>query len=399
MNINDDVSKLISQLNESPNGDIVNSLIQHAINGNLNANMALACWYEKTGDKTEEFKYTLNAANMNEAQSMTFVAHCYERGEGVPVNHKLAFDWARRAYLCKNTGGMLVLSRLYENGIGVQKDVYQARRIMEEACAGKNDANSLFELGRFYLENGEYLHGINLLEEFIAKRDEFKDVRSKKIIGDIALRLGLQYTSGEHIQKNDKVGMEYIEIASKCDNAQAQINMASSLMSIDSKRAVYWLEKAIRSGMPMAYLAKGYWILLGLFGDVDKIKAKAYLEKAIEKSTSSELVSIARELLDNTEMESSRERNDAKTSRLASRSAIPLTLVVGLCIIFCVCVFVPIATCPACEGHGFYVDPILRNIKWLPISALNKELPCEYCDEKKHVTLLKKWMFTEEYLK
>lgn len=99
------------------------------------------------------FKWLKRAAEQNNLKSMMLLSTMYEQGLGVDRNQQIAFDWLMLAATKTHTPAQIKLALRYKNGDDiVPADLAKALFWMSRAAKVK-DPEAQYQLGLMYLEN------------------------------------------------------------------------------------------------------------------------------------------------------------------------------------------------------------------------------------------------------
>ncbi|BCB26873.1 hypothetical protein SKTS_17590 [Sulfurimicrobium lacus] len=230
-----------------------------------------AYWFERAG-----------AQGNSTAQLM--LSDLYEQGLGVPKDLKLCADWRIKAANRGNTTAQLKLGKMYLAGNGVEKDAEKAKYWLNRAAvegSGEGNSEAQFLLGRMYLQR-------NASE------------KDRKLAGNLLAQSASQgYASAvEFLKFMQDAGYEFSEflhshpvdihkLAEDGDvNSQYQLATryeSGHLEKQDYVKALYWFHKAAEKGDRMAMKSLAHIYEKGLDGvAVDAKTAKYWADKAQE---------------------------------------------------------------------------------------------------------------------
>ena len=125
-------------------GTFLMSPLQAQDYGGVSALKAYAVF--KMGRYEEAHQMWLPLAEKGNATAMNNIANLYEQGLGVERNLATAAEWLRRSAEAGNSVGQLQLGMAYEQGLGVPQDNRQAAHWFEQA-ARQGDRDAQFNLG------------------------------------------------------------------------------------------------------------------------------------------------------------------------------------------------------------------------------------------------------------
>ncbi len=93
-------------------------------------------------------------AEKGHLESMYEYARCLEKGEGVPLNPKEAFNWYKKGADKMHAKAVCSLARLYENGIGTEKNKSEAFKYYQLAAGQEDPEEAMLGLAKCYKERG-----------------------------------------------------------------------------------------------------------------------------------------------------------------------------------------------------------------------------------------------------
>jgi len=144
-----------------------------------------------------------------------------------------AAKWYRRAADQNQEDGLFNLGRAYEHGIGLSKDLTQARMYYgKAAAAGSRDARqALAALGKgpepAKPGQAQFEEGVRLYKakDFSGAAKLFQRLAEQ---GDprAQLQVGYQYANGEGLRRNYEEAVRWYRKAAEQGNAVAQTNLA-----------------------------------------------------------------------------------------------------------------------------------------------------------------------------
>lgn len=96
-----------------------------------------------TPDKSKAFELQLKAANKGHPFAMFNVGTALLTGDGVTLNHSQAEEWLRKAHDANVVYASLNLAKMYMDGVGVNKDLLEAKSICLKVVGKIPVANEL----------------------------------------------------------------------------------------------------------------------------------------------------------------------------------------------------------------------------------------------------------------
>ena len=100
-------------------------------------------------DYTQAFNYFKKAAEMGHAGAQCDLGDCYDSGEGVKQDQKVAVEWYKRSSAQKYAPGQRSLGLCYYYGDGVEQNYQEAVKLLSLAVE-QNDAIAQWVLGECY---------------------------------------------------------------------------------------------------------------------------------------------------------------------------------------------------------------------------------------------------------
>ena len=205
-----------------------------------------------------------------------------------------ALQWAERARQLGNPAGTNLLYMIHANGYGVEADMMRAVAYLKEA-AEKGDAGARTNYAILaYRGSPELPRDRKLAGKYLAELDK-KD----KLLPAGYYYLGLLRYNGEGGQKkNEKAGMELIEMAAEGGHGEAQQDAGRNhefgwTVKPDLARAIEWYEKAAAQGEGWSLWRMGMTYVDGEGREPDSPKAVEYFRRAAEAGSPDGMTSLA----------------------------------------------------------------------------------------------------------
>lgn len=245
-----------------------------AENGFPAAQHALAYLY-KVGDGCEEsiFKayYWLEEAAENGFEDSFYVlGESYFEGVYVDLNYKKAFKYLSKAAELGDENALESLGDMYYFGFYVDEDKKKAFKLYKESISLGN-VELYYKLGKIYEDEGKYKSAIN----YYKKGHKNNDVRSSQ-------KLGVMFYNGEHVEKDIKKSLEYMEVAAESNEPHALYVMGIANLNVDKYKAIKYLKEAYRLGSIHAAEALASELLIEVLNEkkIDEKKLLEYVKKA-----------------------------------------------------------------------------------------------------------------------
>lgn len=178
-----------------------------------------------------------------------------------------------------DTDAQHLLGYLYENGLGVEKDLQHAVDLYVAAgTAGQPDAQ--FALGEMALA-GE---GVRQSSETALG---WYKLAARQGHARAKLRLGVMYLEGNGVEQDKVRGVEYFTDAAEAGEAEAQRNLAIAFLSgdgvaADDRKAAEWFAKSANGGDALAAYNLSLMLQSGRLGPPDLDAAAARMHQAAQ---------------------------------------------------------------------------------------------------------------------
>jgi TPR repeat protein len=259
--------------------------------GLVEGNLCLGYIYSKEKSSTynpqEALTYFAKAAEEN-GVAMRNLAIMHLVGEQTPQNIKDSIKLFRKAYnQCGDAVSGNILGILYQNGVGVSKDAYEAAKYYRKA-SDLGDVNAKFNLGLLYLS------GENIKKDEAEAVKLFKEA-SEKGFTRAQMFLANAYEHGQGIEKNEEKAFEWYSKVAENEGAESIISyIADSQFCLaklcekgfntkekDLEKALYWYTKSAENGNLMAQVTLGDMYRNGRgVEEIDEKKALSWYIKA-----------------------------------------------------------------------------------------------------------------------
>ena len=182
------------------------------------------------------------------------------------------------AFEAGNGDGAFYIGRLFEMGLGVDKDMTRATQLYA-AAVSKNSALAQNRLGLMHLSGESVLQDYKRAAELICASADQNDQNG-------AFNCGLLYSEGKGVDKDPKKAVTYWVKAAKANHVAAlnylgQAYLDGTGVDKDPVKAIKYFNKTAQAGNAMGLyeIAKAYKAGYGGM-KIDKVKAHAYANLA-----------------------------------------------------------------------------------------------------------------------
>jgi len=270
------------------------------------------------GANRDALRYIQHAADAGSSEGAHRLAIVYAQGlAGTPRNEARALELFDRAAVAGHTRAQINLGILYLRGLGVPRDVVNARAWLEKAAA-TGDAQALYTLGRAMDEGSEQIapdpvraadlyrraaekghvlaglrYGLALSEGVGIKRDvaaaqkwlvQARDngvPEAALAMGDMAARTPASRDKAAN-ERTVQTAVSWYEVAAHGGVPSAQFKLANAYFSgvgvaRDPMQAMLWYSRAAQQGLPQAQHALGIMLLGGVNGAPDQVEGYKWL--------------------------------------------------------------------------------------------------------------------------
>ena len=271
-----------------------------AAQDNENAQLALARLYTKAGNDADALKWFRAAARQGNAQAQLAAGLLDENGKAGKTNYAEAMMFLRKAWNQGQTGAILPLARLYDNGWDVPQDIVQAyglyyyaeglkipgakaalqqagtrlpplQLVLAEKAAARaaldhgdrkfafsvwlnlasfgGDAEAQSRVGRMYAEGDDYNNAMKWLL-----------MASNKGDADAMTWLGRAYDYGKGVKMDKAEAIKWYRAAIQRGNAEAMYSLGNLYRDLNSgytdyPQAMQWFRRAADKGLLNAQFA------------------------------------------------------------------------------------------------------------------------------------------------
>ena len=263
-------------------------------------------------------RHIQRAADAGSSEGAHRLALVYAQGlAGTPRNEARALELFQKAASAGHTRAQINLGILYMRGLGVPRDLVNARAWLEKAAAS-GDPQALYTLGRAMDESTEQVapdpvraadlyrraaekghvlaglrYGLALSEGVGIKRDiaqaqkwlvQARDngvPEAALALGDMAARTPASRDKAAN-ERTVQSAISWYEVAAHGGVPSAQFKLANAYFSgvgvaRDPMQAMLWYSRAAQQGLPQAQHALGIMLLGGVTGAPDPIEGYKWL--------------------------------------------------------------------------------------------------------------------------
>jgi uncharacterized protein len=247
---------LVSQVSQVT----INALVKEARNGNKEAIMRL-----------------LDASHVSHAYVQLVLGKLYQEGVGVSKDLRQAFAFYELSANQGNAEAQNNLGVMYYYGHGVSKD-YKKAVYWYEKAANQGVAATQYNLGVMYQ------NGYGVPQDYTTAVEWFEKA-AEQGYADAQYNLGGMYENGHGVSQDYKTAVEWYEKAAIQGVAAALDNLGDIYkkgygVPQDYKKAVYWYERAAYQGYAYAQYSLGDMYKKGYGVSQDYKKAVEWYEKA-----------------------------------------------------------------------------------------------------------------------
>jgi TPR repeat protein len=270
------------------------------------------------GASRDGLRYIQRAADAGSSEGAHRLALVYAQGlAGTPRDEVRALQLFQKAAAAGHTRAQINLGILYMRGLGVQRDLVNARAWLEKAAA-TGDPQAIYTLGRAMDESTEQIapdpvraadlyrraaemghvlaglrYGLALSEGVGIKRDAaaaqkwLVQARDNGVpeaalaLGDMAARTPASRDKAMN-ERTVQSAVSWYQVAAQAGVPSAQFKLANAYFSgvgvaRDPVQAMQWYNRAAQQGLPQAQHALGIMLMGGVTGAPDPIEGYKWL--------------------------------------------------------------------------------------------------------------------------
>ena len=263
-------------------------------------------------------RHIQRAADAGSSEGAHRLAIVYAQGlAGTPRNEARALDLFAKAAAAGHTRAQINLGILYLRGLGVPRDIVNARAWLEKAAAS-GDPQALYTLGRAMDESSEQVapdpvraadlyrraaekghvlaglryglalsDGIGIKRDVVAAQKWLVQARDSGVpeaalaMGDMAARTPASRDKAAN-ERTIQTAVSWYEVAAQGGVPSAQFKLANAYFSgvgvaRDPQQAKLWYSRAAQQGLPQAQHALGIMLLGGVAGAPEPIEGYKWL--------------------------------------------------------------------------------------------------------------------------
>ena len=220
-----------------------NSFMKHAQKGHAWAQYIIGTNYYIDKDYKESYKWITLSANQGYAASQYVLSKLYENGLGVEQSDKKSVEWLSRAAENGENNSQGLLSSRYFNGDGVEKNYELAFKWCLLAAQNGN-IDSQMSLGALYY------NGYGVKKNF---EEGFKWSKLSAENGNIVAQchLGDRYRTGEGVKKNYEESFKWFLRSAENGFKRAQVCTADYYRlgegtTKSNFKSIYWFRESIK---------------------------------------------------------------------------------------------------------------------------------------------------------
>lgn len=198
---------------------------------------------------------------------------------GERQNHREAVRLYRQAVALGHVSAMVNLGYAYENGFGLQADVYEAFQLYQQAAEG-GEAQGMTNLGYMY-ETGKGT------KKDLRKAVQWYRSSAEKGNKNGMANLGYMYETGRGIGRNYNQAVKWYRKAADAGLPRGQNNLAYMYLNgrgvkASNRKALELYKKAAAQNFPNAYYMVGYMHELGKGTRKNQREAARWVMKALK---------------------------------------------------------------------------------------------------------------------
>lgn len=203
------------------------------------------------------------------------LAKVYNEGLGGQRDVGQATEYARKAADRGQKFAMTLLGWFYEAGIGVEPDVEEAERWYLKGMAA-GDPEAYYFAAKLYLYLNKFKEGLDCVQRGV-------DVGSP----DCHMLLGNMYTDGWGIEQDYKLALHWLNLAAQMGQPDALNNVGSCYREgigtrVDEKAAAHWIKKSAEEGYIEAKYHYGLLLMEGFGVDQDVRAGIDYIQQSAD---------------------------------------------------------------------------------------------------------------------
>ena len=197
-------------------------------------------------DYREVYRCLSNLAIEGHAESQVLLARLYDEGLGVEKNLEKAFQWYEKSFENGHSEGALAVGWFYEKGEIVDRDLQEAMKMYEFSAAAGN-VSAQYNIGVMFAK------GRGVQQDYKkAKLWYERAARNGHMLANV--NLGNLYLTGRGVERDLAEAKRYYEVAAIGGHALGEFHLGMIFAKglgneADLGMATYWLGKAAEQGL------------------------------------------------------------------------------------------------------------------------------------------------------
>lgn len=239
---------------------------------------------DETKATKQELRELLNQKIQESATGSTSALNdlgcMYASGIGVRRNMKMAIANLMEASMKNSLFGMLNMAQIYQEGLGLEKDVEKARELYQRAFEG-GYTDAMVLCGDTYLQSDvdadpDYAKALGCYQKAVFRRCPYA-----------FYRLGWLYHEGFGVEKDSEKAWDYYQRACTMQYPDAMTDVGvfyrdGTMVEQDYAKALEYLDKAVTKGNARAMYELSQMYLRGQGVEADFKQSKEWLRKSME---------------------------------------------------------------------------------------------------------------------
>ena len=210
---------------------------------------------KKCGYSAEHYKTFIEFIRKSDpGKDAVFTAHQYRDGDGnIKQDYELAARFYSKAATLGNAEGMYNLALMHKQGLGVQKDIQAAIKLLEKAAAQNHSMSDKLLIPNVGVAEAEHSLGLHYatgvgVEINYQKAAEWYQRASDHGSANAANNLGLMYGAGEGVEKDLIKSEQLLRLSVTRGDHNGSMNLALLfLQKHDYQAAEQWCDHAIEN--------------------------------------------------------------------------------------------------------------------------------------------------------
>lgn len=250
---------------------------------------------EQNRSKAKEILSNIKDKNSPYYNYLMGFVYCYGT-DGTDMDEEKAVECWKKSFEEGYTPGASHIAYLYQQGGSqIMKDIEQAVEWYKKGIEA-NSATCMYNLALVYLSEDTMTQKYHNPREAILLLK--KAIKQKE--GDACSEMGYLYSTGQHVEKDDKEATKYYKMADEYGSASGSLNLGVHYLTgrgieedVNEARKCY--ERAVERGNAEAALRLARMYEDNTFGKPNMDKCLEYLEKAVKLGSPRAYYLIARQ--------------------------------------------------------------------------------------------------------